>query len=75
MTSLLNEIRETKRKKNRNKIEIILETLDEADRLDLLAALDDHSLSPTIISRVLKGRGFEVHRSVIQRHRGLYSDS
>jgi len=40
---------------------------DEAD--DLQVALNDRTIPARVISDVLKGRGLDVHRDVIVRHR------
>ena len=74
MGKLLKEIRDTQVRvgKPPRKLDTILENLGEQDRTDLLTALDDHSISPTVIARVLRNNGFDITRTAIQRFRGLY---
>ena len=74
MGKLLDEIKQTSIRvgKPPRKIDLILEQLNKQDRTDLLEAINDHSISPSVISRVLSSKGFEITRSAIQRYRGLY---
>lgn len=53
----------------RGALEIVLESLPENDRKDLLAAIDNHSIAATVISRVLAQRGIQLPTSAITRHR------
>jgi len=74
MGKLLDEIKQTSVRvgKPPRKIDLILEQLNKQDRADLLEAINDHSISPSVISRVLHNKGFVVTRGAIQRYRGLY---
>ncbi len=74
MGKLLDEIKQTSTRvgKPPRKIDLILEQLDKQDRADLLEAINDHSISPSVISRVLSNKGFQITRSAVQRYRGLY---
>jgi len=74
MGKLLEEIKQTSIRvgKPPRKIDLILEQLNKQDRADLLEAINDHSISPSVISRVLHNKGFEVTRGAVQRYRGLY---
>lgn len=75
MGNLLKEIEETVPKNGGclRKLDLILEKLGEDDRNDLLQALNDHTISPTIIARVLRKRGFDLTRSTVQRYRGAWN--
>lgn len=46
-----------------------LNALPEHDRVDLVAALADESISATTISEVLKGEGVTVSADMLRRHR------
>ena len=74
MGKLLDEIKQTSVRvgKPPRKIDLILEQLNKQDRADLLEAINDHSISPSVISRVLHNKGFVVTRGAVQRYRGLY---
>jgi uncharacterized protein (DUF2249 family) len=74
MGKLLEEIKQTSIRTGKppRKIDLILEQLNKQDRADLLEAINDHSISPSVISRVLRSKGFEITRTVVQRYRGLY---
>jgi hypothetical protein len=74
MGKLLDEIKQTSIRvgKPPRKIDLILEQLNKQDRTDLLEAINDHSISPSVISRVLHNKGFSVTRGAVQRYRGLY---
>lgn len=74
MGKLLEEIRNTTTRvgKPPRKIDLVLEQLNKQDRTDLLEAINDHSISPSVISRVLCGKGFQITRGAVQRYRGLY---
>lgn len=53
----------------RGALEIVLDAMSEADRNDLLAALDNHAIAATVISRVLQQRGIDLPTSAITRYR------
>ena len=74
MGKLLDEIKQTTIRvgKPPRKIDLVLEQLNTQDRADLLEAINDHSISASVISRVLHNKGFEVTRGAVQRYRGLY---
>jgi hypothetical protein len=74
MGKLLDEIKNTPLRSGRpkRKIDLVLKQLNEQDRTDLLEAINDHSISPSVISRVLHNKGFNITRGAIQRFRGLY---
>jgi len=74
MGKLLEEIKQTpiRTGKPPRKIDLILEKLNKQDAADLLDAISDHSISPSVIARVLRNKGFDVTRTAVQRYRGLY---
>ena len=74
MGKLLDEIKQTSIRvgKPPRKLDLILEQLNKQDRSDLLEAINDHSISPSVISRVLCNKGFQITRGAVQRYRGLY---
>jgi hypothetical protein len=74
MGKLLEEIKHTSNRvgKPPRKIDLLLEQLNKQDRADLLDAINDHSISPSVIARVLRNKGFDITRTVVQRYRGLY---
>jgi hypothetical protein len=47
----------------------VLETLDSADRDDLLTALADRNIEHTVIARVLTDRGYNIGRKTVESHR------
>lgn len=47
----------------------IAEQLDEADRKDLIEAVNDHSISSASIARALKRRGFNITPGIVQAYR------
>lgn len=51
------------------KLKIIFGQLEEADKKDLLSALDDNSISAAAISRALKKRGFNISAGSINQYR------
>jgi hypothetical protein len=70
MGDLLKEIQETEiHPGNRSRIAEILEALEPSDRKDLLAALDDHAISASRISKAMARRGHKLASSVISRYR------
>ena len=71
MARLLDEIKKELRttKGRQSRIAEILAQLSPADATDLQAALDDHTISQTSISRVMQARGFKLTSSVICRYR------
>ena len=74
MGKLLEEIKETSVRvgKPPRKIDLVLEQLNKQDRADLLEAINDHSISASVISLVLSNKGFQISRGAVQRYRGLY---
>lgn len=48
---------------------MILEELNESDRDDLIAALDDHSIPGASIRNALRKRGYTIDDSIISRYR------
>ena len=74
MGKLLEEIKDTSVRvgKPPRKIDLVLEQLNKQDRADLLEAINDHSISASVISRVLFNKGFQISRGAVQRYRGLY---
>lgn len=76
MGKLLDEIKTTPKHTGgvKSKIDLILEKLDTEDRADLLEAINDHTISVTVITRVLRGKGFDIQRSAVQRYRGLSNE-
>ena len=71
MARLLDEIKKELRttKGRQSRIAEILAQLSPADATDLQAALDDHTVPQTSISRVMQARGFKLTSSVICRYR------
>ena len=47
----------------------VLERLDPADAEELRVAMDDPAVMHSVLSRVLKARGFDVADQTISRHR------
>lgn len=69
---LLDEIkRENSTVKNRPKcgVALVLSELLDVDRADLLEALENKNLRSSVISKVLKSRGFYVSEFSIRRHK------
>ena len=54
---------------NKSRVLEILEDLSEDDRKDFLAALDDHSIPASNISRAMQKRGYKLAVNVISRYR------
>lgn len=78
LADLLNEIK-TEPTRNggikRRRIEQIADQLDDDDRVDFIAALDDHNVPAVAIVRVMKRRGLPISETVISNYRrGLYVD-
>ena len=71
MARLLDEIKKELRttKGRQSRIAEILAQLSPADATDLQAALDDHIIPQTSISRVMQARGFKLTSSMISRYR------
>lgn len=69
--SLLNEIRSEKIVPSGRipRIQRVLEGMDEADRKELLEAIDDHLIPAPSISRVLERRGIDLDASSINKYR------
>lgn len=60
---------EKPRYKRGSKIDRIIEQLDEQDRSDFIAALQDKSIPNVVIVRVMKRRGFDISESGVSTHR------
>lgn len=70
MGELLKEIQEiASQPGNKSRIQEILDSLEPADRKDLIAALDDHAISGAQISKAMARRGYKLASSVISRYR------
>jgi len=70
MGNLLNDIKDHAASQGRKpRILEILEDLNESDRADLLAALDDHSIPASNISKAMGKRGYKLAINVISRYR------
>ena len=69
--SLLNEIRSEKATATGRipRIQRVLESMDDADRKELVEALDDHTIPAPTISRVLERRGIDLDSSSIGKYR------
>ena len=68
---LLSEIKNEKDAKTgkKSKIAEILEAMSAEERKDLIAALDDHGIAASKISRVLARRGVKLSSQVVSRYR------
>jgi hypothetical protein len=55
--------------RRRGRIQEIADALDEQDRAEFLAALDNRALSAVAIIRVMKRRGFSLSESVVSNYR------
>jgi hypothetical protein len=53
----------------KSRIAVILSTLSKEEQKDLLAALDDHSIPASNISRAMSKRGHKLAINVISRYR------
>lgn len=70
MGSLLNDIKESKAPHGKKpRILEILEDLSDTDRIDLIAALDDHGIPASNIVKAMSRRGYKLEQSVIARYR------
>lgn len=69
--SLINEIRSEKATATGRipRIQRVLESMDDADRKELVEALDDHTIPAPTISRVLERRGIDLDSSSIGKYR------
>lgn len=69
--SLLSEIRSEKVVPSGRipRIQRVLESMDNADRKELVEALDDHLIPAPAISRVLERRGIDLDASSINKYR------
>lgn len=50
-------------------LESVLDSLSEADRLDLIEALQDSSIPAAVIARVMQQRGIQLRADAITRYR------
>jgi hypothetical protein len=50
-------------------LERVLESLPEADRIDLIEALQDSSIPAAVIARVMQQRGIQLRADAITRYR------
>lgn len=55
--------------RRRGRIQEIADALNEQDRAEFLAALDNRALSAVAIIRVMKRRGFSLSESVVSNYR------
>jgi hypothetical protein len=70
MGDLLNEIKDNAVSQGkRSRISEILDKLSKEEQKDLLAALDDHSIPASNISRAMAKRGHKLAINVISRYR------
>lgn len=70
MGDLLNEIKDSAVSQGkRSRIAEILDKLPKEEQKDLLAALDDHSIPASNISRAMAKRGHKLAINVISRYR------
>lgn len=60
---------EQQKPKRRTQLDVVVEGLIGDDLADLIAMLDDESVSATALARVLQKRGFKVHRQSINDYR------
>jgi hypothetical protein len=69
--SLLNEIRSERTVQSGRipKIKRVLDGMDEADRKELVEALDDYLVPAPAISRVLERRGIDLDAASINKYR------
>ena len=69
--SLLSEIRSEKTVPSGRipRIQRVLEGMDEADRKELIEALDDYTIPAPTISKVLQRRGIDLDSSSISKYR------
>lgn len=70
MGKLFDEIQKEKASRGtKSRIAEILEDLNDADRQDLLNALNDHSIPASNISKAVAKRGYKLAINVISRYR------
>lgn len=50
-------------------VDLAIQSMQGEDRADLLCALQNSTISPTVLSQVLKENGVTVHRNAIMRWR------
>ena len=69
--SLLSEIRSEKIVPSGRvpRIQRVLEGMDEADRKELIEALDDYTITAPTISKVLQRRGIDLDAASINKYR------
>ena len=69
--SLLSEIRSEKVVPSGRipRIQRVLEGMDEADRKELIEALDDYTITAPTISKVLQRRGIDLDAASINKYR------
>jgi len=69
--SLLSEIRSEESTPSGRvpRIQRVLERMDEADRKELIEALDDYTIPAPTISKVLQRRGIDLDSSSINKYR------
>lgn len=60
---------QTVKKKHKNKVEVVLESLSGEDAADLKTALDNPEIPSIVIARVLKSRGIDLSDTTIGRYR------
>ena len=70
MGDLFNEIKQEKiTTGKKSRITEIAESMSASDRKDMYAALDDHTVSASQISRVMARRGHKLSIQIIYRYR------
>ncbi len=71
MSELLQEIKQEKRARIKNRIDTIIEQLGEVEGQQFLDALNDHSIPATSIVRVMTRRGYKLSDTQVSnfRHR------
>jgi len=73
VAGLLTEIKAEKRDERKKRIDDIADQLDDKDRKEFLAALDDHTIPAVSIVRVMQRRGFKLSETMVSNwRRGLY---
>lgn len=68
---LLDEIRQEHVKNNRARCTVarLVEVMEDEERADFLAAIDDHALSCAAIARAVTARGHDIQQGTLTRHR------
>jgi len=69
MSGLLQEIKQEKRARLKNRIDTIIEQLGDVDGQEFLDALNDHSIPATSIVRVMTKRGYKLSDTQVSNFR------